>query len=124
MKFLPTLTRLPKYQRFHIKPRYYDPVKEDIEERTKRIRHEFNGIAEEDEYDTAGNIVGSFKHRMATGRVHREDHTTVLRLLIIMILFGFMVGYIYLGNDVAYGLFIFAPVYIWFRLKGSMKKKE
>jgi hypothetical protein len=123
MKFIPSLTRLPKYQKFHIKPRYYDPVKEDIQERTSRIKRDMAYEGGEEDVDIAGNIVGSFRHRMATGRVHRSDHTTVLRLSIIIILVGFMVGYVYFGNDVVYGLFLFAPLYIWFRLKGSIKKK-
>ena len=34
---LPGLMSKAKYQRFHIEPRYYDPVKEDIG-RTSRIK--------------------------------------------------------------------------------------
>ena len=42
MRF-PSLFRVPKYQQFEIKPRYYDPVKEEIKERTERIKQEMEG---------------------------------------------------------------------------------
>ena len=32
MKF-PSLIKIPRHQRFHLKPRYYDPIKEDVENR-------------------------------------------------------------------------------------------
>lgn len=43
---VPSIFRLPKYQRFEIQPRYYDPVKEDIEKRTDRIRKEIRNQKE------------------------------------------------------------------------------
>ena len=36
MKF-PSLSRIPKNKRFNFEPRYYDPIKEDIQNRTERI---------------------------------------------------------------------------------------
>ena len=43
---LPSLTRLPKNRRFNFQPRYYDPIKEEIEERTSRIKKEIGDSSE------------------------------------------------------------------------------
>ena len=37
---IPSLSRMPKYKRFNFEPRYYDPIKEDIQNRTERIKGE------------------------------------------------------------------------------------
>lgn len=39
---LPSLVKIPKYKRFEFRPRYYDPVKEELEERVEKIKREHN----------------------------------------------------------------------------------
>jgi len=39
MKF-PSLIRLPKNKKFNVKPRHYDPIKDDIEQRVSKIQNE------------------------------------------------------------------------------------
>lgn len=92
MKF-PTLTRLPSHNRFSYEPRYYDPVKEDIENRTERIRHELGMGDSTEGYKT--RIKGSF-------RTHKKskDFTPLIRLVIAIVLMGIIFGYIYLGGAV------------------------
>ena len=43
MKF-PSLIRLPKNKKFSVKPRHYDPVKDDIEQRVSKIKNENLGF--------------------------------------------------------------------------------
>ena len=48
---LPSIFKTASHQRFSIKPRYYDPIKEEIEERTSRIKKELEqeGLLEPEE---------------------------------------------------------------------------
>ena len=39
MKF-PSLIRLPKNKKFNVKPRHYDPIKDDIDQRVSKIKNE------------------------------------------------------------------------------------
>ena len=65
MKF-PSLFRTAAPMRYDIKPRYYDPVKEEIEQRTSRIKKELENeglIKPGDEQNIGsygGGIRGSF----------------------------------------------------------------
>ncbi len=70
--------KLPKHQQFKIIPRYYDPIKEEIEIRTKKMENQLNGskIAH---YDS--NIRGSFRRK-----VTRKSYVGVLRLVALIII--------------------------------------
>lgn len=114
MRF-PSLFRLPKHQQFVIKPRFYDPVKEEIREREeiarKRAEH---GI---DTDDIATKI--SFK-RKAT----KAPATSMIQLIIAASLGGLIFGWFEFGNDVFYyALWIIVPGYLLFRAKFLMKRK-
>jgi uncharacterized membrane protein YccC len=39
---IPSLMRVPKYKRFNFEPRHYDPLKEEIKNRTETIRQQLN----------------------------------------------------------------------------------
>ncbi|MCG8319359.1 MAG: hypothetical protein MI921_07660 [Cytophagales bacterium] len=114
MKF-PQFIRVPKYKRFHITPRYYDPVKEDIEMRTQKIKNELYN-------SKLGNyrshISGSFERK-----VTRDSNTGFLRLIIFLVIIGSLGGYIYFGKDFLYIFFLLIPVYVYFRLKGGTKRR-
>ncbi len=105
MRF-PSLFRLPQSQRFHIQPRYYDPVKEEIKERTERIKREMQ-TGEKSDY-TPGNI--SFERKTRS-----TPSASFLQLVIAAILGTLLVGWFYYGNDVFYLLWLAVPVYIYFR---------
>lgn len=108
MKF-PSLFRTPKPQRFHVTPRYYDPVKEDIELRTSRIKGE---ISRENKSDYRSNIVGAF-----TRKSQERQKTSLIQLGLITVFLTISFGYLYYGNDVFYLFLIFIPFYLYFRLK-------
>lgn len=104
---LPSLIRLPRNKQFNIEPRYYDPIKEEVEERTSRINYEMkNGPGE---YHP-GRI--SFSKRSAP-----MPSTNVLQLAIAAILALLVVGWLYWGNDVAYVFVIGIPIYFFFRFR-------
>ena len=65
---LPSIFKTASHQRFAIKPRYYDPIKEEIEERTSRIKKELEqeGLIEaEEDGSTTGRPPRSATHRVS-----------------------------------------------------------
>ena len=108
---IPTLTRLPNYQKFNFEPRYYDPVKEDIEERTSRIKQELrqrSSLAS----GQPSTIQGSF-----TRRASYNKSSNMLQGIIMITLYTLIFGYLYFGNSIFYVLLLLGPAYMYFRFK-------
>ncbi len=94
---LPSIIKIPAYQRFNYEPRYYDPVKEDIEERTRRIRRRIEADKKHGLYPSNGRLEGAFMRR-----VPHEDNASFIRLMVGVTLFSGVVGYLYFGNIAVY----------------------
>ena len=104
---LPTIFRTASHQRFSIKPRYYDPIKEEIEERTARIKMELEQEGEiELDSDSQSPRRPMMKSAFSTFRSNKPrenavfNSSTLLRtfLFLGMVLSAF--GYIYIGPQV------------------------
>lgn len=104
---LPTIFRTASHQRFEIKPRYYDPIKEEIEERTARIKMELEQEGEiEQSGDSSSHRRPMMKGAFSTFRSNKPrenavfNSSTLLRTLLFlgMVLSAF--GYIYIGPQV------------------------
>lgn len=104
---LPTIFRTASHQRFAIKPRYYDPIKEEIEERTARIKMELEQEGEiEESRDTSSPRRPMMKGAFSTFRSNKPrenavfNSSTLLRtfLFLGMVLSAF--GYIYVGPQI------------------------
>lgn len=132
MKF-PSIFRTASPTRYDIKPRYYDPVKEEIEQRTSRIKKELEleGRLNSEEGDTLHNFNASIKGSFSQHRGIKQRDTSVFSstAMIRTVLFLAMVtaafGYIYLGPDILtyflYAGVIAAGIYFFFRLKKRAK---
>jgi hypothetical protein len=115
MRF-PSLIRLPRTKQFGIEPRYYDPVKEEIEERTRRIKQEMDAGEGSDVY-----VPGRISFERKTESV---PNASLLQLAIASILGLTVVGWLYLGNDVFYYIaYIAIPIYVYFRFIRRKRKK-
>ena len=110
---LPSLVKKPKYQRFHVEPRYYDPIKEDIEFRTERIKSELGMESEELNTGYSSKITGSFRKNMKHAKGGGVDQTMMLRLIILIVLVLFAGGFVYIGSEVFYLLLLYVPFYLW-----------
>lgn len=132
MKF-PSIFRTSSPMRYDIKPRYYDPVKEEIEQRTSRIKKELEseGILEpsneEDSQGYGSGIKGSFaKYK---GIKQREtsffSSTAMIRTFLFLAMVIATFGYIYIGpeifNYLLYVGLISAGIYFFFRIKNRAK---
>ncbi len=112
---LPSLFRKAKYQRFHIEPRYYDPVKEEIDEREERIRKELRGNKNKDSYTGhSSRIAGSFsKSKSRSGGAS----ATLTQLIIMVMLSCLIVGYLYVGNLALYIFALAATLLVYLKYK-------
>ena len=115
MPRFPSLFRLPRHQQFHIKPRYYDPVKEEIEERTRRIKEEMVG-RETGQYQPSKI---NFKRK-----TQKTPSTSLLQLGIAAMLGLMVVGWLQFGGDFFYYLlWIIVPGYLFYRLRNLSRRK-
>lgn len=117
---MPSLFRKPVHQRFRVEPRYYDPVKEDIENRTSRIKAEL-GLTDKDDLDAGyrSQISGSFRKNMKHATGNGIDQTSVLRLIILVILIAMIGGYVYIGTEIFYVFLLYIPFYLWKKFKNK-----
>lgn len=116
MKF-PSLIRLPRNRRFEIEPRYYDPIKEEIEERTARIRQELESGKSGAEY-TPGRI--SFERK-----TQNVPSSSLLQMGIAALLGTVVMGWLYFGNEFFYyAAFLAIPVYIYFRFMRRRRNRQ
>ncbi|MEX2594510.1 MAG: hypothetical protein WD426_17200 [Anditalea sp.] len=135
---LPSIIKIARPQRFSIKPRHYDPIKEDIEQRTANIKKqmEAEGLIQSDREinDTLrseyrSSIKGAFTQRSEWKKDSPLilEKTGLIRLIILVLLLGGMGGYLYLGSDILYYLLYLAMavglVVVFFRLRRRFKNE-
>ena len=101
---IPSIFRVAKYQRFNIQPRYYDPVKEDLDKRTARIRRE---LRNEQNGSKPESIRDAFQSRKSSNR--SADLFQLLMIVIVAVSIG---GYIMYGASVYFALFLLIPLYM------------
>ena len=130
---LPTIFKTSSHQRFAIKPRYYDPIKDEIEERTSRIKRELEEdgqlerSGEYDEIQAGASLRGAFSS--FRGMKPRDNPsfnaTTLIRTLLFLAMVTAAFGYIYIGPDIFTYLGYFAlavfSIYYFFKLKKKQK---
>ncbi len=111
---LPSLLSTPSNKRFSIQPRYYDPVKEDIEQRTDRIKRAMQAKKME---ETDGNSDHDSRIQGSFGRnaFYKERSTGKLRFVILVLLAATAVGYFYFGNTALYIVMGLAAIIFLFR---------
>lgn len=121
---VPSIVRLPKYKSFSYEPRHYDPIREEIEERTDRIRRELEAenLIKKKEKDAEENSKYSSSTISFRRKERSNNNATLLQLVIAAILGGIFVGWIYYGNQVFYSLILVFPVYVYLRFKARVGK--
>ncbi|SMD32378.1 hypothetical protein SAMN04488029_0723 [Reichenbachiella faecimaris] len=116
MKF-PSLIRTSKFSQFHYEPRYYDPIKEEIEGKLKAARA--NKDTENPSTQYASSISAAFRKRE-----RKSSQASVVQMLIAAAMLVTFVGWVFYGNDVFYIYLLLSPLYFYFRLKGRNKSKN
>jgi len=119
----PSIIKLPRSKTFSFTPRHYDPIKDEIAERTERIKKEMaleEGVQNDgtqSRHYSSPNI--SFRKKQRS-----NNFASLLQLIIASLLGGLVIGWLYYGNVVFYSLFLVFPVYIYFRFRGRIGKRN
>jgi uncharacterized membrane protein YhaH (DUF805 family) len=96
---LPSLVRVPKYKRFNFEPRHYDPVKEEIKNRTERIRSELKSSESTVSADAVNEL--QVKQRISEAFVRDKRRAggrmNGLQLFLVLLLSATFVGFLYIG---------------------------
>jgi Flp pilus assembly protein TadB len=121
MKFISLFTKAPSHQRFAYTPRYYDPKKEEMREREERIKRELErerGIVSETEMTGyRGRIAGSFHAARRRSKMNSGPNVVLLRLAVLLFISMFLFAFLTWGKPVLYSLFIFIPIYFYFKFR-------
>lgn len=122
MKFLSVFTKAPKHQRFNYTPRFYDPQKEELEERESRIKLELarekGEVNNEDLTGHRRRISGAFQAaKKRNNPVSAGANATMLRLGILLFMAVFIIAFLEFGRPVLYSLILFVPFYFYLKFK-------
>ncbi len=118
MKFF-SIFKMPRNQRYHYEPRYYDEVKEDIEQRTSRIKMELHREGQQD-LDDKEVYAARIAHSYSKRRQQSSKSTNLTQFVIMILLSGTAVAYLYFGNIALYPILFITPVYLYLRIKGKL----
>ena len=118
MKFLSLFNKAPQHQRFNYAPRYYDPIKEELEEREKRIKQDLaRDRGEQLEVSYRTRIAGSFQAARKRNKGGSGTSPMMMRLGAILFMVIFFIAYLEFGRPVLYSLFAVVPIYFYIRFK-------
>ena len=114
MKF-PSIIKTPRYSRFNYEPRYYDPIKEEINAKLEAARKEYAEKGKISSYTS--NISQAFGNRE-----RKSNQSSVIQLILAAVMLGSFVGWLKYGNDFFYTYLALFPIYIFYRIKTLRKK--
>lgn len=115
MKKFPSIVRTARYNKFNFDPRYYDPIKEEIDEKLKAAKR---ASKNPDSAKQTSNISVAFQRRARSN--HRSN---IMQFVIAILLLSTFIGWLFYGNDVFYAFLILSPAYFYFRLKKKPVKE-
>lgn len=116
MRF-PSFIRLPRHQKFHYEPRFYDPVKEDLDRRISLAKKQ---IPDDSNDSSRERISAQWK------RTERNSQKASLRqLFILAILICSVVVYFYFGNNGIYAIIgTLTVAYLVYKFKKLNKAEQ
>ncbi|MEQ9424164.1 MAG: hypothetical protein RJQ09_07100 [Cyclobacteriaceae bacterium] len=120
MKKFPSLIRLPKSREFSFEPRYYDPIKEDIENRIAQAKAE---LKNDPTTTYRSNISGAFRANLKTGET-KTTAPALIQLIIFVLLLGGFTAWLFTDSWLPYVrqylyhiLIVICLIYLVFRLR-------
>lgn len=92
-----SLFRVPKHQQFDYKPMYYDPQKEELEERLKSLRE----LQKEDLEGTKARIASGMRSSYQADQAYRQrqvlrSNLILAGVVIMLLILGYMLLNVYL----------------------------
>ena len=110
---IPSITKLPKYKRFEFQPRYYDPVKEMIDQKMKDAQMELDTEQTEEYEGYAKRIKAGFRKKSQI----EKQKTDFSQSFFVLCFSSFFILYFYYGNLAFWLLAIMFPLYLWLKLR-------
>jgi hypothetical protein len=123
MKFPSLFAKTPQNQRFNYKPRFYDPLKEELKEREERIRKELeleNGVSEDGERSAyRSRIAGSFQaaRKRSKTNANNPPNAALMRTASLLFIVLFLIAYLQWGKPALYLAFLIVPFYLYAKFK-------
>lgn len=111
MKLIP-IFKMPRNKRFNFAPRYYDPIKEEVKERTEMIRK--HGDLSGAEFYRS-NISQAFARKS-----RRHTKGNALQFSFVILFAAVIIGYLYFGAAALYSFLIILPLYILIKLRKNI----
>ncbi|MBI3220435.1 MAG: hypothetical protein HYZ44_13055 [Bacteroidetes bacterium] len=119
MKIISLFTKAPQHQRFSYRPRYYDPKKEEMQEREERIRRELE--LERGAHAEAGDyrkrIAGSFQAARKRSKPSAEKSAVIMRFGVLLFMTLLLMAMFTWGKDALYAGFLIVPFYLYMKFK-------
>ncbi len=113
---IPSIVKLPKYKRFDFQPRYYDAVKERIEQKMAEARRELDAENGKEDlgFDGYGKrIRAGFRKR---GHVEKQK-TDFSQSFFVLGFASFFLLYYYYENAAFWLFAVVLPLYFWLKLR-------
>lgn len=120
MKILSIFNKAPKHQRFSYSPRYYDPQKEELNQREERIKAELareRGEKPEENSAYRSRMTGSFQNARKRSKGNAGTNAIMLRLGLLLFITVFLIAFLEWGRPVLYSLLLFIPFYLYLKFK-------
>lgn len=91
---IPRFIKLPGHKQFNYSPRYWDPDKEELEERIRRIRQEM-GVDVPSDPNRSTIRRGSFRQATQKTKVKatRSSNIRLLVILVVLLLLAYLLFY-------------------------------
>lgn len=94
-----TLFRVPKHQQFQYKPMYYDPQKEELEDRLAELREREKNDVEGAKARIASGMRSSYMADQAyRSQQVRRSNLVLVGIVIMLIVLGYLVLNVYLPD--------------------------
>jgi Flp pilus assembly protein TadB len=120
--FLSLFAKTPAHQRFQFQPRYFDPQKEELDNRVERIKNQLakerGEVAEttDNPSDYRSRMVGAIQAARKRNS-KKGGQVVIVRLAILLFLTLIIMAFITWGNQALYLLIGIIPIYLWMRFK-------
>ncbi|MFT5749747.1 MAG: hypothetical protein ACI93S_001010 [Ancylomarina sp.] len=95
---LPGFFKKPEHKRFNIEPRYWDPAKEERDERENRIKSEIGMTDDNGQYmpNVKGQMKRSLRHKGTDVRQSNKKSNIrlfIILLILLLVAYGYVFGW-------------------------------
>ncbi|SDK68336.1 hypothetical protein SAMN05421823_103276 [Catalinimonas alkaloidigena] len=109
-----SFTKTSRHKRFNYEPRYYDPVAEELKQRTEAIKQEIEAARAYSKGTGNFSSAARISRGFARAKSQRKK-TSFLQIFLIVVLGTFCVAYLKYGNMALLILVFAVPVYFFAR---------